>query len=223
MLIRIGGVYNSDIVSYLRGLDIKDFKFDLRPRSFNFIPLSSAREIFLNNINSDESISICFEDDSKTTIEEVTSKIKGELSFENIYLEFYSSLIDIDFLDSFKADYFLHISSSFNPKSIPLYKNLKKLIIHNKDVEQLKQFDKLNTFMEVINSNLTIDQSLELQHDWDEDVNTSFIEQFNIQHICFDISSKVELSYRNLDKDLLESLLLQKNIIRGDSYENSTN
>lgn len=223
MRTRIGGVYNSDIIDFLRSLDIKDFKLDFRPRSFNFVPMSVAKDIFSHHIHSDESISLCFEDDSKETIDQIIHSIKGDLSFKEIFLEFYSSLVDFSLLDSFDLKYNLHISSSFDIKSLNKYKNLKSVIVHSKDIEQMENFNSLTHFMNQLIENLNENQKIEYQLDWDDHINALLIDRYNIRDFCFDISSKIEKSYRNIDSDLMEQLLIQNQINIGGLVENSIN
>ena len=86
MNIRIGGVYNCDIIQSLKKLDLNHFKFDLRPRSLNFTQISNIEDIFKNYIHSTDHVTLCFEDDNELTISESLKRIKGDLSFEDIYL-----------------------------------------------------------------------------------------------------------------------------------------
>ena len=223
MNIRIGGVYNCDIIQSLKKLNLNHFKFDLRPRSFNFTQISKIEEIFKNNILSSDHVTVCFEDDDELTIKESLKRIMGDLSFKDIYLEFYNPLKSSEFYDSFNRAYYLHINSNFDLKSLSEYKFLKCVVLHSKDIEQLINFNHIHNFLKTLEANLNEGQCVEFQMSWDDEVNSSLLNFYNIQSVSFDIDSKIESSYRNIDKDLMCSIITQNKKYIGDTVENIAN
>ena len=76
MNFKVCGIYDLNTVKNLISLGIKDFVFDFRPKSLNFIQIDNVAEI-VNNISLNGlNISLYFEDD-KDFVEEDDYKSQG--------------------------------------------------------------------------------------------------------------------------------------------------
>lgn len=71
----IHGVYESLTLRTLKGLGVKEFSFDLRARSKNFIPLRDLTQV-VHELNHDDRLFLTFENDGPETISSTLDLLK---------------------------------------------------------------------------------------------------------------------------------------------------
>jgi len=149
--LKISGVYNLETVRLLQEQGIYNISFDLRPRSFNFIPLSNLLEI-IKHISELSTISLHFSNEKDYVIDEILQEING--LGKNCFLEF-SDHNSLDYYECFNVPFYLYYYPQILQLNWRYVKDLKGIIIPRNylvnssqvvfHLSQLKNENKFNT------------------------------------------------------------------------------
>lgn len=201
MKLRVSGIYNPQLMNYLRGFNISHFTYDFRPTSFNFTQAYRVKEMLENMGKPLDSISLHFSEEKDFVITETLKDIKESVS-GNVFLEF-SGKQALEFYEQFETPYIWHFNELVNIDNLSNLKYLSKISFDHIFLERLMQFGELFNFIGKIKENLQQGQNLEIQADWGVDVMETLVDFFKFDSLCFEINSKVETSYRTPDLHLV--------------------
>jgi hypothetical protein len=205
---KISGIYDQRTMKFLKEKGISFFSFDFDPKSFNFLPCETFREIIFENYSPLDSYHLHFSKSSQLNIE---NTIQNFLMASGQAKDFLSNLyLEIDDSDMKNApDLNLPILAKIDFQS-PLEQilknpNLRGFIIDFSQLEiekdQAKAFHFLNIiFMLKAKHNLRID----LKIPWESNISSSIFDFFPFDYIELSINRKVEVCYRNVNLSLLE-------------------
>ena len=203
MKLRVSGIYNPEIIQYLRQYSISHFTYDFRPLSFNFTQAYRVKEM-LETVGSPlDSVSLHFADEKDFVISQILKEVK-ESSQGEVLLEF-SGRDPLNFFEQFETPYIWHFNELVNIDNLSELKYLSKISFDHLYLERLMQFGELFNFLGKITAILKENQSLEIHLDWDTPVMETLIDFFNFDSLCFEINNKVEASYRNPDFKLVST------------------
>jgi hypothetical protein len=201
--LRVSGIYNPDIIQYLRQYNISHFSYDFRPTSFNFTQAYRVKEMLETAGSPLDTISIQFADEKDFVISEILKDIKSSSKGE-VLLEF-SGKHPLDFFEQFETPYIWHFNELVNIDNLSELKYLSKISFDHIFLERLMQFGDLFDFLGKMTTLLKENQSLEIHLDWDTSVMETLIDFFNFDSLCFEINNKVETSYRTPDLKLFSA------------------
>lgn len=210
MEIKINGIYSIETIQFLQDLKIKNFGFDLRPTSFNFIQLHSIREIISKVDTGKEVYSFIFENEKDYVIQELLKNIKEETLIDpnRILIEF-ASITDISVCENFKMNYNWHFSNQINYRKIQDSNYLKILSFSQRELIELQNKEEFFHLIKEINEIKNDSNILDLRVDWTESLIESIIDFINPQILTFEVNNLVETSYRNTNNQLIQNHLYQ--------------
>jgi hypothetical protein len=159
-------------VRLLQEQGIYNISFDLRPRSFNFIPMANLLEI-IKHMSDFTTITLHFANEKDYVINKIISEIKD--MGRNCSLEF-SDQKSLDYYESFKLPFYLYYYPQILQLKWRYLKNFKGIMIAENQLSnstevllelvKLKRINKINTvyLSSLINSKLNLNNfnSLEL-------------------------------------------------------------
>jgi hypothetical protein len=201
--LRVSGIYNPELIQYLRQYNISHFSYDFRPTSFNFTQAYRVKEMLESVGNPLDCISLHFADEKDFVIYEILKDVKLSAQGE-VFLEF-SGKHPLEFFEQFETPYIWHFNELVNIDKLGELKYLSKISFDHLFLERLMQFGDLFDFLGKITSILKDNQTLEIHLDWDTAVMETLIDFFNFDSLCFEINSKVETSYRTPDLHLVST------------------
>ncbi|MBD64281.1 MAG: hypothetical protein CME62_03690 [Halobacteriovoraceae bacterium] len=201
MSITITGVTSENTIQTIKSYHLNSIGFDLRPKSFNFIQEHKIKSILtqFKGLN----VSLLFENDKDFVINHFYQDLKS-LSHQ-FYVEF-TGQEKVAELEKLNIPYFWHYHSEEKISSLASTKNLKKIILTHSVLREFQQTGELFGFLQLfadINSKI----KFELLLDWDTEIMLSMFEYFEFHGIQFEINSKVERSYQNVNQTLLSDQL----------------
>ena len=217
--IKIDGTYNQYTITMLEGMKINDFSFDLRPKSFNFVQeyilLGIIKEVF----RPWNRYYFHFENEKEYVIEKILNDVKETAGktdsainpVENIFLEF-SDGLTAEYYESFKTPYVFHLDERHRLEDFLASKYLKAINLSYSYLHHLHQCGKLGEFAGSFFKQIKRLEQLSkieviLSLDWNEDIFPSLFHYFQFNVISLPLNHKVELSYRNLDYELLKKYM----------------
>ncbi len=229
--IKIDGIYDDKIIKRLGSIGIKNFGFDFRPLSFNFIPQYKFQEIIDKEFILDRRFFLHFADEKDFMIWKIVNdltKLYGHLSKKienrvdyltmqsNFFLEFSFLKNDLDFYNQFNLPFYIYFDSSSNSPedfvkfSRPSY--LKGIILNYNMLLQIYDRGEIETFKKgllpiISNKNGMKKIEIILDVDWDSEIFAGILESFSFDNVSFKINSKIEFSYRNVDLNRVENHL----------------
>ena len=214
--IKIDGTYNQYTITMLEEMKINDFSFDLRPKSFNFVQEYVLLDILKEIYRPWNRYYLHFENEKEYVIEKILYDVKASAAetdgttdlIENILLEF-SDGLPVQYYESFKTPYIFHLDERHRFEDFLASKYLRAVNLSYTYLHHLHQGGKLGefagSFLKLL-KRLEQHQKIEvmLLRDWDEDIFPSLLHYFQFHVTSFPLNHKVELSYRNLDYELLK-------------------
>ncbi len=202
--IRIGGIYDKRTLKSLIEQGITKFAFDFRPRSFNFLQQYIFIELMKEFFSSKHSYYLCYGVESSVMIQKNIDdliKVFGEkLVRENFFLEFYSDE-ERDFYSQFGLKFLqslpLHVSFNNGVQTNDLWKGI---ILDYDLIRSLHENNNLLSLASNISTYSKKEQTFEIifQVPWHEGIISSVFDYLPIKTLTLDISSQVEICYRNV-------------------------
>jgi len=220
--IKIDGTYNQNTITMLEELKINDFSFDLRPKSFNFIQEHVLLDILKAIYRPWNRYYLHFENEKEYVIEKILHDVQelvvksGNSTdlVENIFLEFSDGLA-LHYYESFKTPYLFHLDERHRLEDLKAGKYLRSINFSYSYLHHLQQSGKLGEFVGGFLKQLKrmeppLKMELMLSMDWNDDPFFSLFHYFQFNVISFPLNQKVELSYRNIDYELLKKYVKGK-------------
>ncbi len=217
--IKIDGTYNQKTITMLEELKINDFSFDLRPKSFNFVQEYVLLDIIKTSFRPWNRYYLHFENEKEYVIKKILNDVKeaaiktdsATAQMDNLFLEF-SDGLDVLFYESFETPYLFHLDERHHLEDFLSSKYLRAINLSYSYLHHLQQSGK---FGEFAGGFLKLVKKLEphrkvevmLSMDWDEDVFPSLFHYLQFNVISLPLNNKVELSYRNIDYELLKKYM----------------
>lgn len=205
--LRIDGVYDLRTLETLKEQEIKDFTFDFRPLSFNFLQQYKFME-FVESLSQTHSLSqsqlFChFSNESKDVVEKIKNDYLEQYPRDNFQLEF-SDIQDVEYYKSFETDFIWHYQNIANARDIVKISSLRGLVLDYQFLAELHEQNLLdafyNNFYQLIRHKITTPGfKIILQADWDSDFFPSLFDFFDFHLLSLPINSKIEVCYRNVD------------------------
>ncbi|WP_155897078.1 hypothetical protein [Bacteriovorax sp. BSW11_IV] len=209
-VMRLEGLYDKKTIQLLQTKANTALTFDFRPRSFNFI----QQYLFLDFItvlkNSTLPFSIQYENEPDFMIKDTLQKLDA----------IYSGPVSLEFSDNQKCEYYEQFSRPFiwhynvQCSDISVFKSplLKGIVLNYSDIEDAHNKNILTSFVQNF-YRLTHDVLLKrngqliLKLDWTSNVMPTLAEYFDFNVISVPVNSNVEICYRNVDQNKLQSSL----------------
>ena len=203
----------------LEGMKINDFSFDLRPKSFNFVQEYVLLDIIKEIYRPWNRYYLHFENEKDYVIKKILADVKESAVktdsatdlIENLFLEF-SDGLTVQYYESFKTPYVFHLDERHRFEEFLASKYLRAINLSYSYLHHLHQGGKLGefagSFLKLI-KRFEQHQKIEvmLSMDWNEDIVPSLFHYFQFNVISLPLNHKVELSYRNLDYELLKKYI----------------
>lgn len=207
---RLEGLYDKKTIQLIQSEANMALTFDFRPRSFNFI----QQHLFLDFIstvkNGSHSFSIQYENEPDFMIKDTLEKLK----------KIYSGPFRLEFSDNQKREYYEQFETPFiwhynlNTSDINVFKSplLKGVVLNYDDIYEAHNRGVLNSFVQNFyrlthNVILKRQGELILKLDWTSNIMPSIAEYFDFNTISVPVNSNVEICYRNVDQNKLQSSL----------------
>jgi hypothetical protein len=214
--LRIDGIYDKRTLNHLKSLGLKDFCFDFSPKSFNFIQEYVFLEQILKLIEPSDKIFLRFNRSNDPMVNKLIEDIKKNgHSLKNIYFEFDEWSAEVSSIN-FEYNYLLNFSKDNDPIKL-IGKNFKGFIFQFDFFENLHRSDLIDSFTRNFFSKysavLGAESLMLLKIDWHNNLISSVFDLFDFDLLSFPINSKIEVCYRNVDFNKLNSemKLLKKN------------
>ena len=113
---------------------------------------------------------------------------------------------DLNFIHSLGEDCSIYFNSDLRLSKIKDYPGIKKIILEHKILEEYQQRGELFGFLNLLKEE-TGDLLFELKLDWNSVLIESMLDYFHFDTVSFEIDSSVEISYQQIDEQLVLKLL----------------
>ncbi|MDA8793290.1 hypothetical protein N9N67_08590 [Bacteriovoracaceae bacterium] len=220
MDLRVKGLYDLQTFNLFKSQQVKSFGFDLVPLSFNFIQCYQLVNILQKESDKNDLIYLQFKDDKDFVIKSILDEVQYVRSkLNNVFLEF-KKMRDVEFMEKFQIDYVVHISSMSELKELLKAQKLKGISLDKYFLDRLQMqnaFGEFFDFLEDFEKRMSKQRSqpilIELNSNWNDSLEHSIYDFFNINQVCLEINSQVEEDYRQVNAPKVISLLnsFQKN------------
>ena len=214
--IRLEGIYDDAIFNVTKEKNVSEYSFDFRPKSFNFIQKYQFEEIMVKHYLSTNHhyLHFCNEKDYviKRVIEDLRNLLGQPLTKQNnIFLEF-SDNQTAAWYDHFDLPIYWHYNSCKNIENILNARNLQGIVLNFKFLNDYCAHEYLDQFAvffyhQVQKTHLKDNLQLIFSIDWDSNIPPGIQEYFDFDLISLPINSKIEISYRKINYDLLSQEL----------------
>jgi hypothetical protein len=210
-LIRVDGIYDQRTIQNLQETAVKDFGFDFRPTSFNFLQQHVFLDLIKKNQATDLNFFLRYENEQDFVIKKMIDDLKlatdssngSAVKFSNFNLEF-SDTNSAEFYDQFEVPFYWHYTASVSLSSILDTKNIKGIVLDYKFLEEIRDNDNFQNFVQnffQVAYKKIEEKSLKivLAVDWDANVFPSLFDFIDFDSLVLPINSKIEICYRNVD------------------------
>lgn len=212
MKLSLKGITGFETLNACAVLDISCLCFDLRPKSFNFTTQENILKL-VESLRSDIGVRLLFEDEAALSVKELSSKIKKSLLHDHLLMPEFTGQTLLSQLELLDMNYVWNYHDKERLSELQKAKNLKVIVLHHSDLEYLHSQNELFGFLNLLKESIRPDQSFELQLEWECNLIESIFSYFDFQGLIFEITNKVEVSYQNVDVNLMKELILeQKNL-----------
>jgi hypothetical protein len=204
---KFDGLYDSRTLQELKNQGVSHFSFDFNPRSFNFIPERVFLNLLKNDLNETDKIFLHFTHNRDFMVQKIFDEIlKIRESHQNIYFEF-----DEFFSDTLLPDQ-MQCVLHYRPSIFLVNKHFEKISGFIFPIEILERSNKENSLINFYSNFCTYFQacSLEskffiLQLGWNEVPSQKCIEVFDFDLIGLPLNKEIEVCYRNIDFNKLNT------------------
>lgn len=209
------GITDLKTYKFAHELGFSEVGFDLRPKSFNFTQGYKIKEILKQ---SEEWLNLVlqFESEKEFVIKELINDLQTSTS--QVLSLAIENPVNLKKIDELAHPYSLKYQPDLKLSEIKACENLTRLVFGQEFLDELNQNGELFGFFDIIRSET--DLELEVQTDWDSAMLMTLIDTYNIEVLSWEINNKVELSYRCLDFELVESHMQKVGLIISESIYN---
>jgi hypothetical protein len=215
MNFKVCGIYDLNTVKNLISLWIKDFEFDIRPKSLNFIQIDNVAEIVNNLSLNGLTISLYFEDDKdfviQHTIKTLADKLTITTSSDFKYDLFVGGLNNVSFFNQFGLNFCWKYNELVDVDSLKELEFLKGVSFEYDFLERLMNFGHLFDFMKEFKSKCPEGTYFQFENKWDSSPMETITDFLDFRSIQYEISTYVENSFRNIDYNKLNSFFIKYN------------
>ena len=210
--IRLEGVYDDMMVSFMEQKGIEECTFDFRPKSFNFIQKYRFEDIMAKHYLASNRYYLHFCDEKDYVIKRVIEDLSilpgsSMIRQDNIFLEFSDNQTS-SWYDHFGLPIYWHYNSCDNIDDILDTRNLQGIVLNFKFLDDYCAHEYLDQFAvffyrQMQNSHLKDNIRLIFSIDWNSNIPPGIEEYFDFDLISLPINSKIESGYRRINYDLL--------------------
>lgn len=195
--VNVAGIYNLEILKSSISNGVKDFTFDLRPSSFNFIQEYVLLELLEYISLRDTSIYLHFEGEADFVIQKIVKDIRQVMASLGKLELIFSDSNSVDYYEQFQTPFHLvQKTDSLDPKLVES-KLLAGLILPADMIESIG----LQKCLKMVGAVKNIDPdrmiSTEVRYDKDRIVETH--KHIPNDQLFFTIGSNLETAYRQVD------------------------
>jgi hypothetical protein len=204
---KIDGIYDLRTLSELKKEGVDHFSFDFNPRSFNFIQERVFLKLLDSALNETDKVFLHFisnKDFMVIKIREEIVKRRGNL--HNIFFEFEEFFSDIILPKDIK--FFLFYGTSI----FQIHQQIEQVagfIFQYNHLNQMEREERLIQFFSNFHthfSNADLDSKIFiLKTGWQDNINKKCLDIFDFNIISFELTSEIEVCYRNVDLLKLKS------------------
>ena len=199
--LRINGIYDHTTLKLLRDLNVDDFGFDFRARSYNFLQQYVFLDLLKKHYYPGHQLFLHYSQEANFVIQKMLTDLKEELpEVGSFFLEF-SDQQENSFYEQFNTDFHWHYQDEHSLEIVLHSPRLKGVVIDYRTVEFLHAQDLFYQFYSNVLQEKIQSRGIEvgLALAWDADVFPSLYEFANFDYIIYTIDDKIEISYRNVD------------------------
>lgn len=233
--IKLSGLINESSFALAERLGIDHLGLDLRPKSFQFIQEYKLIELIKENFRTECFYYLHFYEEKDFVIKQFLEDLDRELKETSGYLGLashfrleFSDRERSSFYDSFGVPYIWHLRDDVLLVDHLNAKNLDGVVLAFETLEKLQLTGELDSFYQdflVELSRVKKERTIKcyLDCDWDSNLFPSLLRVMTIDFMALTLNSKVEISYRTLDEEKLESSLSYiKKFIEDNRDENTS-
>lgn len=208
MNVKLRGVYDLELFRYLKKIGVKHFSFDLRPTSFNFTPMRKIIQMLEELGDTEDQYFFMFGSEKDFVIEQLMTFLRREtaLKRENCFLEF-TDAKDLSACSKFGLPFIWRFMESVDYRKLPDLPLMSGVSFSYQYLEQLRDTNQLYPFIIEFVALKRADQWIDLRLDWSDHLSESVIDFMQATTYSYEISSKVEDSYRHINMGLVSSHL----------------
>jgi len=202
----IHGCYDPITLKTLKDLKVKEFAFDLRPRSLNFIPLNMLKSLIA--LLSDEKIFLVFENDKEATVASVLDLLKQ--AGKTFYVIF-RDLQDADFYHQTEIPFYWMFHPAADWKSILASKKLQGIFLPLKWQDDYQTYPELWKMIEEKHLDVFLHG---------ENFEEALIPDVDIGlKLSIDLTPEVESQYRQVDQKKLKDMKIWRKLYESSALE----
>lgn len=195
----IHGCYDPETLKTLKDLKVKEFAFDLRARSLNFIPLKALESLL--SLLTDEKIYLVFENDSYPTITSTLDILKREgKTFTGIFRDFQSG----EFYQKIEIPFLWMFHPAGDWKSILEAKKIQGILLPLKWQDDYHKYPDLWKLIE--------EKHLEVYLHAENFAEALIPNAALGLNLSVDLTQEVELQYREIDQNKLKEMKIWRKL-----------
>lgn len=202
---------------------VKDWSFDFRPKSFNFIQQYAFNDCLkiLNSSLSEHSVSMRFQFEKDFMVDKIIDDLKEFYPIKNLSFEL-SESADIVHSEKHQIPFYWHYDFKLDSS---VYKNplLKGIILSAADCQRMQATNSLGSFIiefcKLQQEGIFKEVELLLHFDWTQELMSSVLDFLRINTYSLPINSQIETSYRQVNQELFKDhwVLLKKQLLSNGS------
>lgn len=205
---RLEGIYSLNSLQEFHHYGVRQWLFDLRPKSFNFIQQYVLNDClkFLEQTGLDQDIYLRIQFEKDFMVDKIIKDLR-DLGLMSNQLKFFfelSEVSDIAHAERNSIPYLFHYDFK-KDSSAYSHSLLQGIILTHSDFERMQKSQQVGSFIQEMNGEISQglfkDKVLGFSFDWHDDLQTSVIDFMPFTFYSLPINGKVESSYRQLDKE----------------------
>jgi len=220
---RLEGIYNTQSLSFFMSFGVKEWSFDFRPKSFNFIQQYVFNDCInlLQNSLATHSVSMRFLNEKDFMVDKIVNDLKEISPLKNITFEL-SETSDVAHAERNKIPFYWHYNFRLDSA---VYQNplLKGIILSAADCQRMQESNTLGRFIiefsKLKTEGMFKNQELILHFDWTQELMSSVLDFLPIDAFSLPINHQIETGYRQVNQELFKDhwTLLQKQLLSNGS------
>ena len=220
---RLEGIYNTQSLTFFMSFGVKNWSFDFRPKSFNFIQQYVFNDCLklLQDSLSTHSVSMRFLNEKDFMVDKVINDLKEISPLKNLSFEL-SDISDVTHAERNNIPFYWHYDFRLDSS---VYKNplLKGIILSAADCQRMQASNSLGHFIielsKLKSDGILKNQELILHFDWSQELMSSVLDFLPINTFSLPINHQIETGYRQVNQELFKDhwTLLKKQLLSNGS------